>query len=47
MIRDAVIGMVVCALLFVLVGVLRPFRRCSGCCGDCHESCELKNQETR
>lgn len=47
MIRDVVIGMLACALLFVLVGVLRPFRQCSGCRGDCHESCALKNQETR
>ena len=47
MIRDAVVGMAVCALLFVIAGVLRPMRQCSGRCGDCHETCELKDQEIR
>ena len=48
MIRDAVIAMVACALLFAIVGVLRPMRQCRDRhCGDCHEPCVLKDQETR
>jgi len=47
MIREAVIAMVVCALIFVIAGVLRPMRHCSGHCGACNESCELKDQENR
>lgn len=45
MIRDMVIAMAACAILFVLFAALRPVRSCSGHCGGCGTDCELRDRE--
>lgn len=43
---SAIIGIAVCAALFVLFGALRPAEKdCSGNCGACGHACALSDVE--
>jgi hypothetical protein len=44
---DIVIGMALCAVLFVVFTLLFPKRKCSEKCGACHGVCEFADRSDR